>query len=206
MHTGFIYKIVADNTDKVYYGSTTLTLNKRMIAHRNDLTCSSEYLFEYPNTRIELLETHHHVDKDTLKQILIEVERGYIERFRKYRPGRCVNKLLPIRTANEKKEYHKKYNIENVDKKKEYNDKYRIDNTDKMKEQRKKYYYDNTDKLRERVKQYRLDYADEIKKRKKQYYDNNANKISQQKRLSYLAKIINKTYLNILYNVYINNE
>jgi len=182
------------------------SLKIRIRKHRNDLNCSSKELFNYPNTRIELLETHHDVNKDVLKHILTEVERGYIERFRKYRPGRCVNIHLPILTADENKEYHKKYNIENVDKKKEYNDKYRIDNTDKMKEQRKKYYDDNTDKLRERAKQYRINYADEIKKRKKQYYDNNTNKISQQKRLAYLAKTINKTYLNILYNVYIDNE
>jgi len=86
MHTGFIYKIVADDTDKVYYGSTITKLNARFNKHKYRLNCSSKELFNFPNTRIELLETHHHLDKTALKQILCEVERGYIERFRKYRP------------------------------------------------------------------------------------------------------------------------
>ena len=186
MHTGFIYKIVADNTDKVYYGSTMQSLKKRMIAHRTkakrkiENNYSSKELFNYPNTRIELLETHHHIDKDTLKQILREVECGYIERFRKYRPGRCVNKYLPNRTG-------KKYYVDTID-------------------ERKQYYVNNRDKIKEQTKQYRIDYADEIKKRKKQYYDNNANKLKEQMKQYRLAKRINKTYLNILYNVYIDNE
>jgi len=188
MHTGFIYKIVADGTDKVYYGSTMTNLHQRMRRHRTDLNCSSEELFKYPNTRIELLETHHNIHKDILKQMLFEVERGYIERFRRYCAGRCVNKNLPIRTDEEYIEYHKKYNIKNADKRKEYYDKYSIDNADKLKEQRKQYYDNNADKCRKRSNQYRTNNADEIKKRKKQYYDNNADKLREQKRLAYLAK------------------
>jgi hypothetical protein len=107
MHTGFIYKIVADGTDKVYYGSTTQILKKRFSVHKSvfkrGYNCSSKKLFNFPNTRIECLETHHDTDKVALKQILREIECGYIERFRKYRPNRCVNINLPFR------DYHKLY-------------------------------------------------------------------------------------------------
>lgn len=132
MHTGFIYKIVADGTDKVYYGSTTISLNERFSVHEYNFkcgySCSSVELFNFPNCRIELLETHHHLDKATLKKILYQVERGYIERFRKYCARRCINKFLPNRTmkeyrianANKIREQVKQYNIANADKKKEY--------------------------------------------------------------------------------------
>jgi len=178
MHTGFIYKIVADDTDKVYYGSTTTPLNERMCKHKSEFkrglhNCSSREMFNYLNTRIELLETHYNVDKDALKKILVEVECGYIERFRKYRPERCVNKNLPNRTADKDKEYRKKYNIEIVDEIKEHNH---------------KYYIENVDKIKELTKRYRNDNADKIKERRKQYYDNNKEKIKQINRLAYLAK------------------
>tara|TARA_R110000868_G_scaffold309120_1_gene570506 strand:- start:1359 stop:1748 length:390 start_codon:yes stop_codon:yes gene_type:complete len=107
MYTGFIYKIVADGTDKVYYGSTINSLNKRMDSHiyyfKTGRKCSSREMFDYPNTQIELLETHYNVDKKELQQILFEVEAGYINRFRKYRPGRCVNEKIPYKSLAE---YH----------------------------------------------------------------------------------------------------
>ena len=67
-----------------------------------------------------------------MKQILRDVEAGYIERFRRYCVGRCVNKNLPNRTR-------KQYDIDNADKKKEYLKQYYIDNADKIKEQVKQY-------------------------------------------------------------------
>lgn len=107
MHTGFIYKIVADGTDKVYYGSTLNSLDMRMKGHKYNLKstnqCSSREMFNYLNTRIELLETHYNVDKKELQRILFEVEAGYINRFRKYRPGRCVNEKIPYKSLAE---YH----------------------------------------------------------------------------------------------------
>ena len=170
MHIGFIYKIVADGTDKVYYGSTTMSLNNRMSKHRTKLDCSSKELFNYGNTRIELLETHHDIDKDILKHILTEVERGYIERFRKYRPGRCVNDRLPNRTTDEKKQHNKKYHI---------------DNAEKLSGQRKEYYSKNADIIKERVKQYQTDNSDEIRKRKKRYRNDNRDEINERARLRY---------------------
>ena len=181
MHTGFIYKIVADGTDKVYYGSTTISLKKRFSVHEYDfkrgINCSSKELFKFPNARIELLETHHNIDKDALKQILRDVEVGYIERFRRYCAGRCVNKFLPNRTK-------KQYNIDNADKISEQMKQYRIDNADKM----KKYRIDNADKISKQKKQYHIGNADKIKEYKKQYRIANADKLREQKRLAYLAK------------------
>lgn len=175
MYTGFIYKIVADDTDKVYYGSTTMKLNRRFSKHKYNFkcehSCSSIELFNFPNARIELLETHHHLDKTALKQILCEVERGYIERFRKYCPGRCVNINLPNLTTDYRKEYQKQYHI---------------DNTDRIKEQVKQYYIDNTDKIKEYDRLRYLKIKDYVKDKKKQYYIDNKDKIKERRRLKYL--------------------
>jgi hypothetical protein len=163
MYTGFIYKIVADDTDKVYYGSTIQNLNVRFSGHKSHFVrsrnyCYSHELFNYANTRIERLETHTNMDKNLLKKTLIEIESGYILRFRKYRPGICVNKNLP----NRKK---KQYRIDNADKKKQYSKQHRINNADK-------------------IKQYRIDNRD----KQKEYQSKNKIKIKEQKRLYYLAK------------------
>ena len=177
MHTGFIYKIVADDTDKVYYGSTIMKLNARFNKHKYDFkcktscssNCSSIELFNFPNTRIELLETHHHLDKTALKQILYEVERGYIERFRKYCPGRCININLPNLTADEYKEYQKQYH----------------------KQYQKQYYIDNKDNIKKNHKNYQINKKDEIKDKKKQYYIDNRDKLDEYARLRRFKKKLN---------------
>lgn len=167
MYTGFIYQIVADDTDKVYYGSTIQALNKRFISHKtnfnkflkeqnNPYLChtASVEIFKYPNARIELIETYINDNKDLLKHKLRDIESEYIIRCREIKPNTCTNHVIPNRT-------HKQYQIDNRNKQKQY----RINNADK-------------------IKQYRIDNHD----KQKEYYDANVDKIREQKRLYYLAK------------------
>ena len=92
---GKIYRIVNNENDKVYYGSTTQLLSKRLHEHRkkhND--CMSKNLGvdlkECLIILVEQLECNN-------KQELLMRERFYIEN------NECVNKIKPIRTKEEKK-------------------------------------------------------------------------------------------------------
>lgn len=105
MSIGRIYKIVADETEKIYIGSTTSTLKKRFIHHKcmyqtkNKRGTTSRYIFDFPNPRIELLEEIVFENKIDLEK----KEREHIESN-----INCVNVIIPSRT---KKEYVDKYLI-----------------------------------------------------------------------------------------------
>jgi hypothetical protein len=80
---GLIYKIVSDSTDKVYIGSTTQTLQKRLKRHKSSykgyLKYNNEYissyeLVKYKNCKIELLEEIEFTDK----RELLKLEGYYI--------------------------------------------------------------------------------------------------------------------------------
>lgn len=113
MHTGFIYKIVADGTDKVYYGSTIQKLNVRFSRHKHDsiyrLDCRSKELFNYENTRIELIDTCVDDNRASLKKQMEEIEAECIIRCRKIKPDTCVNYKVPRQTKTQ-------YRIDNRDK------------------------------------------------------------------------------------------
>lgn len=60
---GQIYKIISDKTDKIYIGSTTLKLNKRMNIHKYDYkhnryNCSSSVILQYDDAKIILIEKY----------------------------------------------------------------------------------------------------------------------------------------------------
>ena len=91
---GKVYKLICDNPDLVYYGSTTQKyLTSRLACHRRELNCSSKELFEYGNVKIILVEK---VECESRDELLMR-ERFFIEN------NNCVNKEIPIRTKDEKK-------------------------------------------------------------------------------------------------------
>jgi hypothetical protein len=125
-----IYKIVSYQTDKIYIGSTTSRLSKRLSEH---ISCYKSYLkgkysyvtsyevVKFEDCDIILLESVECNSKDELHAR----ERYWIE------CSDCVNKHIPTRT------------------KKQYN----IDNKDKVADNKKQYYVDNKDKLLDHMKQ-----------------------------------------------------
>jgi predicted HicB family RNase H-like nuclease len=136
---GKIYKIVSDNIEGTYYGSTADTLWSRFGTHNSDFRAwkkgSKKYytsykLIEAGNASIVLVEKYPCNDKIELKAR----ERFYIEN------NDCVNKCVPNRTKNE-------YYQDNKEKIKEYYQ----DNKEKIKE----YYQDNKEKIKEQKKEYR---------------------------------------------------
>ena len=169
-----IYKIVNNNTDLVYYGSTTQPLYKRFFEHKKIYSrCTSKKILEGENPQIILVEKYPCVDKYELQK----KEREYIE------GNICVNKHIPTRTIKEWREtykkryneYRKEWNKNNKDKIKEYTEK----NKDKFKKYCKEYYEKNKDKKIEYIKEYYKKNKEKVKETGKKYREVNKDKINE---------------------------
>ena len=166
---GKVYKIVCNTTGKVYIGSTTVLLCKRLACHVNHYkrgvyTTSSKEILEGGNYSIVLIEN---VECETKEQLLRR-ERYYMETIE------CVNKHRPIVSVEEAKEYHKEYRENNKEKVKEYYDV----NKEVIKEQMKQYHKENKAKHNERNKEYYKENKDKISQQKKEYRENHKEKIA----------------------------
>ncbi len=180
---GKVYKLVSNQTDKVYIGSTIQPLAKRKGCHIATYKGYQEGKFKYVTSfeiikygdcDIVLLENVNCESKDQLHAR----ERHYIESMD------CVNKIIPTRTikeyiadnAEKLKEIQKQYYAKNAEKFKEILKRYRANNADKIKEKQKRYRAKNADKIKEKQKRYRANNADKIKEKQKWYRANNAKK------------------------------
>ena len=113
MIKGKIYKITSPNTDMVYIGSTTATLNRRLRNHfydweRKRKYCSSIYIIEKGNVTIELLEE---VQVDSKKD-LRKLEQEWINKI----PNAVNNRKAYIHEEQLKEstsEYNRKYREKN---------------------------------------------------------------------------------------------
>jgi hypothetical protein len=194
---GKIYKLICNETNKIYIGSTCQELSKRKADHKNDYNrwqinkttknISSYDIIKNNNYDIILIEEYLCNNKNELHAR----ERYWIEQYD------CVNKIIPTRTQHE-------YRNDNIDKIKEYdNDRYhnerklnndyqkkikdyRNKNKEKTQEYNKQYYINNKEKIKEAT----LNYAKNNKEKKiendKKYRENNKEKIAE----------INKEYQN----------
>jgi len=177
---GKIYKIVNNENNNVYYGSTIQILSNRMSKHRNkhNLCMSKKIGVDIKECKIILVENYPCKSKYELEKR----ERYYIENFE------CVNKNIPTRTIkeweNDNKDKRKGYREKGKDRMKEYREKnkeeikqfqkeYRGKNKDKMKEYREK----GKDKMKEYNKEYREKNKEERKQKAKEYRQNNKEKI-----------------------------
>lgn len=116
-----IYKIVCDETNTTYYGSTVQPLTSRLSGHKlNKNICSTKIMI---NPKIFLVEHFSCGNKEEL----LKRERYYVEN------NKCINKTIPLRT---KKEW---YN-DNKKKISEQTKQYRQDNKETIREQGKQKY------------------------------------------------------------------
>jgi hypothetical protein len=98
---GRVYIIQSPNTDKVYIGSTFLTLEKRFCRHKRSINGTSSYLIlDEGDAFIELLEEIKVIDKDELRYY----EQQYIELYRDI----AVNKFSAFGEDKEKMLTNKK--------------------------------------------------------------------------------------------------
>ena len=156
-----IYKLVNDELNLTYYGSTCDELRKRLYGHKNKSNkCCSKIMFESDEVKIYLVEKFPCNDRIELNQR----ERFYIEN------NECINKNIPNRT--QKEWYIEWYEI-NKDKIKESKKKYCEKNREQInKKERERY-----EKNKEERKQYYQKNKDKIKQQKKEYYQKNKQKL-----------------------------
>ena len=115
---GKVYRIVCNLTGKVYIGSTTNTLSRRLTSHRSNY--KNYLLGNFPFlTSFEILKNHDYSIilienvKCNNREELLKKERFYIELMP------CVNKKIPNRTQ---KEYYKEYKKEILEYHIQYNE------------------------------------------------------------------------------------
>lgn len=125
-NNGKIYKITSPSTKKIYIGSTTKDIERRLIEHKcnykkylkgNFKYCTSYEVIKYQDSKVELIEN---VNCDN-KIDLFEIERKYIITL-----DNVCNKVIPNRTRAEYRKDNR--NIINMKKKI-----YREQNQDKIK-------------------------------------------------------------------------
>jgi len=155
-NNGKIYKLVSNETDKIYVGSTCKErLCQRLAKHKanykdwikdnNNGYISSYELFKLGNVEIVLLESINCNTKDEL----LKKEREYIDKYKDI----LVNKQRPIITKEEEKERDKKYYEDNKEIILEVNKKYREEHKEQKQKQDKEYYEKNKEKRKEREKE-----------------------------------------------------
>jgi len=143
-----IYILKSNQTDKVYVGSTTKTLNYRLSCHKCERVryeaglvkkrTKSHNITKYDDVRIELLEEFEAKDKGHI----LERERYYV----KTTPNVC-NKCIPLR---DKKEWDK----DNKEHRQNYAKQYSEKNADKIKKDWEEYYKKNSEKLKKRARDF----------------------------------------------------
>ena len=116
---GKIYRVVCEETQRVYIGSTCSTLIKRLYNHKNakQTTCK-----DFINPKIFLIEDY---PCDRKEQLLMR-ERYWMENTD------CVNLVRAIRTDTERKEQHR-----------ENSSRYRLNNKELVLENNRQYWIDN---------------------------------------------------------------
>ena len=132
-----IYKIINLDTNNIYYGSTTGTLNRRFREHKSRAKNNknkeySKLCFTTDNVKIELVKN---IDCKNKKE-LHDIESSYIIN------NECVNKYIPNRTL---KQYYLD-NKETIDKKSKL---WAKNNKEKKLEYMKGYHQKNKQKIAE---------------------------------------------------------
>ena len=102
---GKIYKIVCNKTNKVYIGSTTLTLHKRLLNHKSDSNsttrrnCKSSDIIINNDYYIELIEDYPCLTRKELLSCEYEIKSKY----------ECINVGRNYCSKEERDEYNKNY-------------------------------------------------------------------------------------------------
>lgn len=161
---GKIYKIICNETNDIYIGSTgEKYLSNRFANHRSALKkynegktnyVSSFEIVKYESSRIVLIEIYSCNSKDELRAR----EEYWISHFKK-EGCRIINKIGAVKNHNRKHEYYMENKAEILQKQKEYAE-------------------NNKDKIYEKGVKYREEHQEEIKEKKKEYTENNKEKIA----------------------------
>jgi group I intron endonuclease len=183
---GKVYVIRNTENDKVYVGSTTQPLSKRMASHRSDMyNPKTQHYKIYQSMReigvekfyIELLELYPCNTQEELNKRegeFIRQHNSVVGGYNSTIAGR-TKKEWCAENADKLREYQVEYRVENADKVREY----RAENADKIREKDAKYRAENADKVRECQAKYRAENADKIAQYKAKYRAENADKVRE---------------------------
>jgi len=161
---GKIYKIINDENDDIYIGSTCNTLSVRMSQHKTNFIrylnnlkqnyITSFKLLEIPSAKIILIENY----PCNTKEELTAREAYYIRELN------CVNRYIPLRTDAE----------------------YRLDNLEAITEKKKKYYEANKEYLLEKARKRReIEDKEAVAKYKREWYEVNKEAIISKSKARY---------------------
>jgi hypothetical protein len=178
-----IYSITSMKGNKVYIGSTTMSLARRKAAHKRDNRCTSVLLKEeygWDNLIFTALE-------ECSVEQQFERERFHIENTEN-----TINKVLPGRTEEELKEAiysnDKKYRVKNREAINERMKKYNKENKDKIDRKNKERYEVHKDEIDRKSKEYYKANIEEIHRKNKERYEAHKDEINQKRREAYKAK------------------
>ncbi len=155
---GKIYKLVSNQTNEVYYGSTCQELCERMAGHRR-------HYMQYQNGKMNYISAFEILKYDDCKIVWVEdypcdnKPQLFARETEYIKSNECVNKRVPYRNDEEKKEsltakrkrYWNKHKDEIIEKQKVY---YR-NNIDRKKDYDKNYNEANRAKKLKQSKEYR---------------------------------------------------
>lgn len=163
---GKVYKIINDNNEIIYIGSTAEKyLSSRYAKHK----------LKSPNHKIILIQNY----ACNSKEELCMREQEVIEEH-----SNLLNKVKAYQTKEQRKEYGN-------EKSKEYYDK----NKDTINKKRKEYYKNYREHIKQYNKEYHEKNKNELNKKSKEYYENNKPLLRQkQKEYRETNKEYNKKY------------
>jgi len=158
-----VYRIFSTKGDKIYIGSTTQELNRRMSRHRDkSRSYMSRILFDEYGVEFCHIELIENVDKD---------QQHIRERFHIENTPNCVNKTLPIRTDDEKKDAEDKAKqvkaLWTLAKREEDPEGYKKHAC----ELQKAYYERNKEKVKAKQAEYQKQNTDYYKQKNKEYHE-----------------------------------
>lgn len=151
---GKIYKLISDQSDKIYIGSTTQSLSRRLAKHKSDYhvnkknntcTISSLLIVQFSDVKIILIEK---CPCDNIEELLSR-EQYWIDFFK----SQIINKNDAVKNVEKVKQNKKIY----------YNN-----NKEKLSDYHKQHYQENSDKIKENVTKYREENRETILERKNQ--------------------------------------
>jgi len=164
---GKVYKIINENNEVIYIGSTAEKyLSSRYAKHK----------LKAPNHKIILIENY----SCNSREELIKREQEIIEEH-----SNLLNKYRAYISEEQLKEYNKEYYKNNIKYFEEYNKEYCEKNKEQLKEYKKEYYENNKEHLKNHNKEYRENNKEYIKQYQKEYQkeyrENNKEELKQKR-------------------------
>lgn len=165
-----IYKLICNTTKKIYFGSTTKDINKRLRQHEIN------YKRWFSNKSSNFTTAFNIIKNNNYQIILLECfeadQQARKEREAYYiRTYKCINKKIEGRTNKEWRQENPEIILKWLELNKEHINNYQKNYRNTHKDYFKNYYQIHKDKMKQ--------YYQDNKEKRKQYYEDNKQKIKE---------------------------